>query len=304
MTMNLDLARVYGTPGAATSEDLTKQAEAELFAKLAAQEGVDLNALNDEQIGELWNHVFPKTAEEEERKEEAKEEDEEKKEEEKKEAAAREHAIKLAQAEEEQRAHYLGQVMAHSYVAELGKIAAAQEAGEEGESKEAAMPEALAKALGKAKGHAGAAVGKAKAFGRKVSDSARSGAFDASLKANDAARKVKDVARKGVEHVKAHKGAYGAGAAGAAGAGAGFAAGRMSKKKESSAIDMMALEHAYKIAEATGGYDLEVVAEKLAAVHTLGLNDSDKLAATVDQQVEIRALEYLEAAGYPVEWAQ
>jgi hypothetical protein len=291
--MNLNLAAMYGTPGA-SSEEQTKLAEAELFSKLAAENGIDLNQLSNEQIQELWSVTFSKTAEEDEKKDDEKDEDE--KEEEKKEAAAREHGVKLAQAEEESRAHYLGQVMAHSYVAELSKIAAAREAGETVESpeldKEAAMPAALKNALGKVKSVAGAGADKAKAFGSKAKEFGAKGVA-----------KTKEVGGKAVSHVKEHKGAYGAGAAGVGGAGAGFAAGRFGKKKESSVLDGLALEAAVKIAHADGRFDLDEVAEKVSAVAILGLEESTKLAATAEQQVEIRALEYLEAAGYPVEWS-
>lgn len=289
--MNLQLAQLYGTPGA-TQEDVTKTAEAQLFAKLAAENNIDLRALNDGQIQELWGHVFNKTAEEEEKE---KEEKEEKEDEDKKEAAAREHQQKLASVREEERAHYLGQVMAHSYVAELGKIAEAQTDGaavvETDEIKEAAMPPALAKALGRVRGAASSVAGKAKEIGGKAKDFGGKGGA-----------KAKEHGSHALEHVKSHKGAYGAGAAGAGGAGAGFAAGRHSKK-EASVIDEMALEHAVKIAHADGRFDLEEVANRVGAVFTLGLDDSTKVASTADQQVEIRALEYLEAAGYPVEWA-
>lgn len=284
MTMNRELAAMYGTGG----EELAKQAEVELFCKLAAEQGVDLNTLQDEQINELYAHVFSKTAEEgeetkaEEKAEEKKEEGgappfAKKEEEEKKEAASREHAVKLAQADEEARAHYLGQVMAHSYVAELSKIAAAREAEQtaaapaaeaapapaEG-TKEAAMPENLAKALGKVKGAVGAASDKAS------------------------------------KHIAAHPKA----SVGAA-AGGGYLGGRAAsgKKKEGSAIDALALEAAVKIAAADGRFDLDEVATRIGHVHGLGLAESTKVASTLDAQVEVRALEYLEAAGYPVEWA-
>lgn len=292
--MNLNLAAMYGTPG--SSEEQTKLAEAELFSKLAAENGIDLNRLTNDQIQELWTATFSKTAEEEESKDEAKK-DEEKDEDEKKEAAAREHQVKVAQAEEEKRAHYLGQVMAHSYVAELSKIAAARESGTTVETpteldKEAAMPPALAKALGKVKSVAGAGADKAKAFGSKAKEFGAKGVA-----------KGKEVGGKGVAHVKEHKGAYGAGAAGAGGAGAGFAAGRFGKKKESSVTDSLALEAAVKIAAADGRFDLDEVADRVTAVFTLGLDESTKLASDADAQIEVRALEYLEAAGYPVEWA-
>lgn len=269
------------TLGTAPSEEQIKLAEAELFCKLAASEGIDLSTLSDEQVATLYNEFY-KQAEEEcppgEKKDEpaAEKKDEEKGEgkgeEEKKEAAAREHATKLAHAAEEAHAHRLGQIMAHSYVAELSKIAAEQGLNEQpGETKEAGMPPQLAKALGKVRGAAG-----------------------------EAASKGKELAGKAVGAAKSNPGAAAAGAA-AAGAGAGFAAGRMSKKASLSNIDQLALEQAVKIAH-EGGLDPEEAAERVHAVAVLGLQDSTKLASDLESQIGIRALEYLEAAGYPVKW--
>jgi hypothetical protein len=271
-----------------SNEEQVKLAEAQLFAKLAADQGIDLNQLDDSQVQELWEFVFSKEAgdeeapaEEAEEKEEAKKDDEE----EKKEAAARDHAIKVAHAEEEARAHHLGQVMAHSYVAELDKIAAARAAAAEGteseESKEAsamgkmmAARDAVKGAVGKAKGVAGAA-----------------------------ASKGKEVGGKAVDFAKKHPKSVGGAAAGAAAAGAGGAYLASRKKQASglSPIDELAVAHAVKIA-ADAGLDAEVAEARVNAVATLGLEESSKLASSVDSQVEIRALEYLEAAGYPVQW--
>jgi hypothetical protein len=281
---------------ARAAEEIEKTAELALFCKIAAEQGVEIDTLNDSQLEELYNFTMNKTAEEESAKDKGETKDEE--DEEKKEAAAAEHRAKLAHVAELQRADELGRKMAHSYVDELNKVGSAllQQQGGAAQpetTKEAAMPERLAKALGKVKGFAG-----------KASDSARSGAFDAGHALNRGAGKVKEVAEKGVEHVKAHKGAYGAGAGTAAGAGAGFAAGRFGKKKESSAVDTLALEHAVKMAHA-GGFDVDEVAERLMAANTLDLfPESTKMASTLEQQVELRALELLETVGYPVEWQQ
>lgn len=268
-----------------STEEQMKLAEAELFVNLAKEAGIDLNQLDNEQIEALWNEVFSKEAgdeeaaeESEEKKEEAKEETEE----EKKEAAAREHAIKVAHAEEEARAHHLGQVMAHSYVAELDKIAAERAATDGGETKEASK---LSDVAGKARSLAGAAAAKGKDVGGK------------------AVAKGKELGGKGVNFAKAHPKSVGGAAAGVAAAGAGGAY-LASRKKQASGltqIDELALSHAVKIAS-DAGLDPEVAEARVNAVATLGLEESSKLASTVDAQVEIRALEYLEAAGYPVQW--
>lgn len=79
-----------------------------------------------------------------------------------------------------------------------------------------------------------------------------------------------------------------------------------SVSKKASAIDELALGHAVKLAQANG-FDPAQAQRKVAAVAELGLlGESTKIASapTVDEAVSIRALEYLEAAGYPVTWNQ
>lgn len=119
-TMDAQLAAIYGTgqPEAFDEADLQKTAAAELLVKLAEEQNIDLNQYSDEEIGELVGELMGKTAQEEaapaappfppkkEEKEEEKKEEE--KEEEKKE--------KVAEAD------FLGRVMAHAYVQELGNI--------------------------------------------------------------------------------------------------------------------------------------------------------------------------------------
>ena len=55
MSMNELLASHYGTNGGGSSELLEKEAQTELFAKLAADNGIDLNTLSDEQVQGLWD---------------------------------------------------------------------------------------------------------------------------------------------------------------------------------------------------------------------------------------------------------
>lgn len=241
-------------------------AQAELFCKVAADQGIDLNALADEDVQILWNE-FQKIAEEnEEKPEESSEEEKKEDEEEKKEAAAREHAIKVAHAAEEAHADHLGRVMAHAYLDEIQKVAAAREAV--GQDKEAS-------ALGKM---------------MAARDALKGGAS-----------KAKEVGGKALQMAKNHPGKSAGGAAALA-AGGGFAAGRASKKQASvSNLDELALRHAVKLA-ADAGLDAEEAELKVAAVAVLGLPESQKLASDLDSQIHVRALEYLEAAGYPVTW--
>ena len=58
--MNEWLAEMYRTNGSTPApEETQKLANAELFAKLATQNGIDLEALAPEQVGELYAQVFP-----------------------------------------------------------------------------------------------------------------------------------------------------------------------------------------------------------------------------------------------------
>jgi hypothetical protein len=290
MGMNMNLAAMYNTPGGPSGEDLEKQAQAELFAKLAADNGIDLDKMDDAQIQTLWNGVFAKEAEDDKDKGDdkgdggdkkpppfAKKDGGDKKDDDKdKEAAA---AAEFNQIQEQRQklaeADYLGRAMAHAMVQELGSIGEAM-------NKEAKGIDAIqaAKNLGQfAKHHAGAAAkggaDKAKAFGK-------------SLK----------------EHASKHKGALGAGAAAGAatGAAAGAATGR---KKEASALDELAAKRAMeKIAEAN--FDIDEAADKLEALFTLGVTESTKVASAENQEqaLELRALELLEQVGYPITWQE
>jgi hypothetical protein len=97
---------------------------------------------------------------------------------------------------------------------------------------------------------------------------------------------------------------YGAGATGLAAAG--YGAKKLHdahKEKKSSALDELAAEAAVvKAAEA--GWDVDEAAGRIGAILTLGVEDSTKIASADDlgTAVEIRSLELLETAGYPVTW--
>lgn len=80
------------------------------------------------------------------------------------------------------------------------------------------------------------------------------------------------------------------------------------EEKKASALDELAYQDALKkVAEA--GLDPEVAAQRLQAVYVLTggeLPNGTKVAAAngnVETAVQIRALELLEAAGYPINWA-
>lgn len=275
-----------------------KIAQMEIFTKLASDQGIDLDKLSEDQISHLWNHVFSKEASEEEGKGEKEKESEGDAAEAKKEEAKKEHEEKKEAMAKIAEAATLGKIMAHSLVAELREIskeASGEEVDpgetQEGENKEAAMPPQLAAALGKGKALAGKA-------GKAVSDAAGKAKGHVAGAAHKAHEKGKEFGGKALETAKKHKVPAAAAAGGAA---VGFMAGR---KKESSAIDELALIEAVKVAEA-GGFDVEEAANRVAGVFHLGmLGESEKVASAIDADaaVQVRALEFLEAAGYPVTW--
>jgi len=290
--MDLDLARIYGTPGqktasAAQEEQLEKQAAAELFSKLAADNGIDLSQLSDEQIGGLWAETFgEKLAADDEgpAHEKSESKDEEEDEDKKKKASA-----ELSSLQDEQQklafADQAGRVMAHAMVNELNSI-------NENIAKEAAMPEGLRKGLEAAGRHVGKAGNKAgkhlEGVGKKI--------VGVVAKGGEGAMNPTTAKRIG-------GGAYGAGAVAAGGAGAAI---HHRSKKESSALDELALQEAFNKA-ASAGFDTDEATDRLNAVFTLGLGESEKVASApagdLNAAVDIRSLEYLEAAGYPVTWA-
>ncbi len=146
--MDQELAQMYNTPGRHTPEDHTKLAEAELFAKLAAENNIDLNDLTDDQIQQLWESTFSKAAEEtcpkcEKSKSECKCD------------SAEDKVAAAAQAEFAQKQEWkqkvaecdkLGRIMAHAYINELTAID--QAAKTAGAKKVAEMPPQFAAAAG------------------------------------------------------------------------------------------------------------------------------------------------------------
>jgi len=272
MAMDQFLAEYYGTAQGASAQDGNeKTAQVELFAKLAAAEGIDLNAMSDGQVEQLFNATFDKTASDDEESDAAAELEE------KQSASA-----KFAEAD------YMGRVMAHSYVQEMRKIAE-----ESGLDKEAGpVWEGV-------KGHGRAATNQAAAL---VAHVRGKGTHLGLRKATEA---VKSKGRAVGAHLQEHRGKYlgGVAAAGTAGGAAGgYAAG---KKKKASAIDNLAAPLAVEKA-AAAGWNLEQAAELVSELVLSGASDANSkvaAAANVNQAVEIRASELLEQAGYPVDWS-
>lgn len=252
--MNTMLAELFGTGGQAKTagaEDQEKLAQVELFSKLAAEEGIDLDKLSDEQVAHLWHETFadktasaePAPAVDTEKKAQAEFEE--------KRAAA----VKVAEAE------YLGRVMAHAMVQELGKIGEAQ-------SKTAGANGAptLKDRLLKVAGELPPWLNKGKGGDKDGDDKGKDDKGGPPEKKDD----------------------------------------KKDEKKEASAIDAQAAKVAVDLVKKAGNFDVAVAQSKIAAVLTLGAKESTKIASAPNFEagLEIRALELLEQAGYPVNWGE
>jgi hypothetical protein len=119
MPMDPKLAALYGTAQVDES-DVEKLAAAKLAEDLAGDEQVEVSEMTDEQVEALAQSLLAEEAEEAKVEEPAE-----------KTSAAEEKVEEKDEAQEKlAEADYLGRVMAHAYVQELAKIAAAQEVTE------------------------------------------------------------------------------------------------------------------------------------------------------------------------------
>lgn len=303
--MDQMLAGFFGTgvDTQPTAEDAEKTAAAEMFAKIAASEGIDLATLPPAKIEWLWERTMGKEASA--AGEQAKQaefppkkdgdEDGDKK---KQEAEARkEHEEKKAAAESFNQATYFGKTAAHAYVAEMKEIIGAggldfmKEAGFKDKAKE--MAGKAVSAVGNATG--ASQLSEAARLHKKLGPGGRGVA--------ESTRHLYEEGRNSNLRQGATRAAATAAATGAAGAGIHHAT--KEKKSSVSSFEMEAAELALaKIAEAN--FDQEEAVNRLNAVLTLGMGESEKVASldTFEDAIERRALEYAQAAGYPVEWAQ
>lgn len=245
MSMNEFLAQYYGNtaPEAEyekTASEEEQEAQIELFAKLAHDNGIDLEKLSEEQVQELFEATFKEASETEEPVETNPLEDTVK-------AAEEEFAVKKASQEKIAEADFLGRVMAHSYVNEMRKIAESKVANDDKDADD--KP------------------------GKKEKD-------DGDDKDD---KKAPPFMKK--------------------------------EEKTGSAIDELAVARACGMideynktaaANGQGQFDEKVAEARIYAIATLGLGESVKVASASNtaQAVDIRALEYLQAAGYPVTWAE
>lgn len=270
------LGEVFNTKTAsATAEDLEKTAQLDFFTGLCKEQGIDVHALTDPQIEQLWKVAMdmrkeagelpPAFAKKDDDKGEKKK-DEKKGDDKEKEAAAKAVAAeaefneKRAAAVKVAEADMMGRIMAHSFTQELQKIA----------EKDGGFP-FPPKKDGDDKGDKGDA---------KKDDK------DGEKKEASAADRVAALVRSFQEKT--------ATAAPAAAEGS----------STTPNFDEVAAYRAIDLLK-EAGVDAELAHNKVSAAYTLGLKDSVKLASAPDAKagLEIRALEICEAAGFQVNWA-
>ena len=255
--MSATLFQVYGTNKLASAEDHQRQAEAELFLGLCKSAGIDPKHLTDDQVNELWKAASAES------KAEEKKEDKKKEEAEKKAAAAtQEWQEKRAMAEKVAEADALGRIMAHSYVDELQKIAAANKVAE--------FPPQFMKGKKDDKGEEKMEGGKPE--GKKDEKEEDEKKKESQDRANALIAKL---------------------------------AGIKSGSSSTPNLDEQAAAHAVEMLKAAG-HDVKVASDRIGAVATLGLQESAKIAsaASAEQALTVRALEFCEAAGYQVDWSK
>lgn len=281
-TMNEFLAQHYSTAGATaeiekTAGEVSDDDKIAVFAKIAKDNGIDLSGESDERLEQLFNATFsekqagempPQFAKKDEKSDEDKKKDEEK---EKKAAAEAEFREKQAAQQRFEESDFCGRVMAHAYVNEMRKIAASVTPAAPEEKvivtdKTAAPTETLRERLLKL-------------------------AEFPPKKDEDKKDEKKD--DKGDDKDKKE----------------GKSLPPWMKDKEASALNELGAQRAVEMIAAfrtddDRGYDVKVAAERISAVHTLGIDDDTKIASAADGDaaITIRALEYLERAGYPVNW--
>lgn len=246
--MDEQLAAIYGT--GMDEEDLEKTAAAELLVKLAEEQGVDLDSFSDEEVAAMLDDLY---------------------------APGIEHTAEDAEWQEKfAEADYLGRIMAHSMVQELDNI-----------EKEAKFnPRKLLAQAGEATGVGDIISGlRGRAQAKKLY-----GKGAKLMKENPMSGKAQELFRQSSniregtgealrEGGKRFGKRVAAPAAGVAALGGGAYA--LGKKKQSSALESLAEQRAYELAEEAGYIDKE---------------------ASAEYEIERRALEICEENGIPVDW--
>ncbi len=266
-SMSDTLGEVFGTKVAsATSEDLEKTANLNFFTGLCQEQGINIEELNDDQVNNLWKVAMEMKAAGEVPPQFAKKDGDEKKEE--------KPADKKDAKEKEA-----------SSVAATKEAAAAQEFAEK---RAAAVKIAESEMMGRIMAHS---------FVEELSKMAAEGGGFPFAKKDDGEKKDDDKDDKKKEASSAEKAAA-------------LVESHKLKTAAPSAssmpnFDEKACYHAIDLLK-QAGVDEELAFNRINAVHTLGLQESTKIAsaADVNTALQIRALEVCEAAGFPVDWSQ
>lgn len=275
-SMTDQLGEIFGTVKEAsatavatpTQEDLEKQAQVSFFTDLCAEKGIDVSKLNDDQVNSLFKTAMEmKAAGEAEESPDAK--------------------AKKAKDEAD----------AKSKEASASKLAAAS--AEYQEKRAAAVKVAEADAMGRIMAHA--YVDELRKIAGEMPP-----AFAAAIagkKGDEGGDKPEKKDEKDEKEEKSKKEASAKAAA---------LITEFEKTKTASAapagtpsLDEVAGNHAIDLLK-QAGVDANEAVSRINAVHTLGVPDGAKVAsaANLDAAVHVRALEYCEAAGYAVDWAQ
>lgn len=270
--MNETLGEIFGTkaasvPSATTQEDVEKTAQIEFFTKLCQDKQLDVSLLSDTQVNELFKTAMEmKTAADAEESPEAKAKKA-------KEDKAKEAAAKTASAAE---AEYAEKRAAAKLAAEadtMGRLMAHAYVDELKKIAGQMPPQFAANAKGKEDG---------KSEGKPEGKEDDKGDDD---------KKKKEAAAKAAEIISSFESTKHASLGTTPGG--------------TPALNEMAGNHAIEMLKSAGVNAEEAIA-RINAVHTLGVPDSTKIAsaANADAALYVRALEYCEAAGYPVDWTQ
>jgi hypothetical protein len=241
--MDEQLAAIYGTGQPELDEsDLEKTAAAELLVKLAEEQGVNLDDFSDEEVGQMLDELYSGEGIEHT-------------------AADEENQEKFAEAD------YLGRIMAHSMVQELGNIE--KEAGNKFTKLDRLGQHLKGSAVGRfLKGRPEALKGAGKSAKMAITGKDPWGVQVKGMRGYHAGQALKGAAPE-------------LGAAGVLAGGTAAALAAKKKEKKASALETLAQERAYALAQEAGYV---------------------KEASALDHEVERRALEICEEQGIPVEW--
>jgi len=266
------LSEIFGTntkeasaAPAPTAEDLAKEAQVSFFADLCAEKQIDVSQLDNAQVNELFKVAMDmKSAQDSENSPEAK--------------------AKKAKEEE----------AAKSKEASVAVASAAE--AEYQEKRAAAVKVAEADAMGRIMAHA--YIDELKKLAGEMPP-----AFAAAIAKKDEKGEKKEEGKGDDEEAEKKKKEASARAA------ALVSEFEKTKTKTATAgtpsLDELAGNRAIDLLK-TAGVNTDLAVARINAVHVLGVPDGTKVASaeSLEAAVHVRALEYCEAAGFPVDWSQ